>query len=164
LKSKVLAKQKQPGNIVIYCNYQLARQTVASWLAGPHFPGRLAMALSPTGALTINVIHGKTSHILLKNATDFPDLGNAAGQIKSATISDSINTGITFDVTPVAVQQNKKRLCLRIKCKRRGSFGDPTDGQLSINLQVVNADGVTTTDVPVVNNVTPEYVVDPGGP
>jgi hypothetical protein len=111
--------------------------------------------------------NGKTSHLILTRRVAFPALGNAPGQIAAVLVSDDDNA-FTFTATPIAqaapaVAGLPYRLGLKLVSNRPAGGGDPTDGLLTVTLQVVNA-GATGTDSVPVSDVPVDYVSDPSAP
>src|SRR5262245_30172345 len=127
----------------------------------PNTSGERVMPNKPIGQHCINVSPGKTSHLLLKKkGPNFPPVGNANGNIQSAVVHDDDNI---FDFTAIPVAQaNLKRLALRITSNLPLGAGGPTDGLLTVTLQILQPDGSTqplaVSDVPV------DYIDDPNAP
>ncbi|MGI8977616.1 MAG: hypothetical protein ACR2FY_00165 [Pirellulaceae bacterium] len=123
------------------------------------------MPNKPNGRQSVNYSTGKTSHLLLKRKGNFPDVANPAapnpGEIIGATCRDDDND-FYFTATVLAQPPNKKRLALRIVSGSPGGGGDPTEGLLTVTIQI--ATGTPTPDTLPPVDAPVEYISDPGAP
>lgn len=138
------------------------------------------MPNKPQAKQAINSANGKSSHIVLKRKTPFPEVYNPGrpkvGTIYDVSVKDDDNhPAITFSASIVPPEQGgaNKQLGIRIKTTRATddrvraeSFaGDLADGLLTVTLNIVTqlSPLVTSpTELPV-SDVPVDYISDPDG-
>jgi hypothetical protein len=126
------------------------------------------MPHKPRPRQAVNVTVGKTSYLLIRAKGDPLAVYDAAhpalGSVYSAVVSDADNS-FYFSATPVT-QADATRLALKLVSQLPGGGADPTDGLLTITLNIVN----TLTTVPPgtaplpVTDVPVDYISDPAAP
>jgi hypothetical protein len=119
----------------------------------------MARANLPTGGMSVNSAHTKTSYLLLiARRNPFP---TALGV--NSPVADINNSGLTFTATVVSVAANQKSAILKLVAINPPGGGIiPLDGILSITLidqtDLSNPVNIPVADIPV------DYVSDPGAP
>lgn len=132
----------------------------------------MAPKYKPYSSQTINVSTDKISHLLLRKiGQNFPKVAAdptnpSVGDICSATVRDDAND-FDFQATPIFQgNANQKRLALRVKSKwPAGGAGEPTEGLISITLNVAIVEGDPTQTIPLnVADAPVDYITDAGAP
>lgn len=138
------------------------------------------MPNKPQAKQAINSVDGKSSYIVLKRKSPFPDIYDRnrprIGTIYAISVEDDDNVNqIRFDPHMIPQPNDNKRLGVKILTQRIARDlvpedplrGDLVDGLLTVTLYIVKAltsgEPVTSPTELLVSDVPIDYVSDPAG-